>query len=112
MRLLLLTSYCKEPGCTDDLPCLECLKMSNVIEVDQKHIKQVTSFGGWDYLRDCQRSGVVPAHGVPVRFITKNKPRPKCPRCSLPADTLRNNKGKFIGVSCFHCKFEGTKKDA
>ena len=30
-RAILLTSYCDNPKCTEDYPCIECVKMCNVI---------------------------------------------------------------------------------
>jgi len=35
MRVLLLATYCFENGCTDDLPCEECLRICNICEIDK-----------------------------------------------------------------------------
>jgi len=51
MRVLLLTSYCDEEGCTDDLPCLECLKMCNTADlIGNMDLIDIKVDGGWDYL--------------------------------------------------------------
>lgn len=48
-RVLLMASYCGDnPDCTNDLPCLDCLKMSNVATTNV--IKDI--IGGYDYLID------------------------------------------------------------
>jgi hypothetical protein len=47
-RYLLLASYCDENGCSDELPCRECIEMCNVVTVEGK-IKNV--IGGYDYLK-------------------------------------------------------------
>lgn len=56
-RVLLLASYCgdDDPTCTDDLPCLDCLKMCNVVSMRQRVAE---NFGGWDYNRDLAATGL------------------------------------------------------
>jgi len=34
MRVLLLSSYCDEDGCCDELPCENCLTRCNVVEIN------------------------------------------------------------------------------
>jgi len=48
--ILLLASYCGEdnPKCTDEVPCLECLKMCNVASAN---VEKLSVHGGWDYMR-------------------------------------------------------------
>jgi hypothetical protein len=46
--VLLLTSYCEEDKCTDESPCLECLKMCNVV-IMSGYIAE--NLGGWEYNR-------------------------------------------------------------
>lgn len=47
-RVLLLCSYCGEdnPECSDDSPCVECLQMCNVAEVDG----EINVLGGLEYI--------------------------------------------------------------
>lgn len=51
MRVLILASYCVDNNkeCTDDMPCIECLKMCNVATIEGEH--KVRVFGGYDYLK-------------------------------------------------------------
>lgn len=50
-HLLLLTSYCGEDdeGCTDALPCYECLKMCNVLIASQEQVREMQNIGGLEY---------------------------------------------------------------
>ena len=50
-RVLLLASSCgdDDPTCTDDLPCLDCLKMCNIVTMDGD---VTNNAGGWEYSRD------------------------------------------------------------
>ncbi len=53
MKVLLLASYCSEEdnNCSEDLPCEDCLKMCNIIEIeDSTSIKK--NYDGWDYNMD------------------------------------------------------------
>lgn len=52
-RVLLLASYCG-PGeaCNEDHPCDECLRMSNVFDVDNKAIQSAPCIGQFDQLRE------------------------------------------------------------
>jgi len=45
MKVLLLASYCDD--CIDDLPCEDCLKMCNIVEINNRAVDKV--YGGWDY---------------------------------------------------------------
>lgn len=49
--VLYLASYCDDddPTCTDDMPCLECLKMSNVAVLKEDCAAEIR--GGYEYLR-------------------------------------------------------------
>ncbi len=52
MKVLLLATYCgdEDEPCSDGLPCEECLKMCNVVEIpDDTEIKPIA---GWVYLRE------------------------------------------------------------
>lgn len=51
IKVLLLASYCVEEdtNCTEELPCIECLKMCNVAEIEGKITKVL---GGFDYLTE------------------------------------------------------------
>jgi len=51
--VLLLTSYCgEEDGCTDQLPCDDCLKMCNVAVIDPDIIEMKDVIAGFNYLKD------------------------------------------------------------
>jgi len=52
-RFLLMASYCDNDGCNDDLPCDDCLKMCNVVEVPIAVASggNMQVIGGLDYLR-------------------------------------------------------------
>ena len=53
MRVLLLTSYCdpdnKEENCSEEFPCIECLKMCNIIEVRGEILK---NYGGYEFVKE------------------------------------------------------------
>lgn len=50
-KILLMASYCSDnKECSDDLPCTECLLMSNIFELKDETI--ATMIGGYDYIRD------------------------------------------------------------
>ena len=55
-RVLLLASYCDDddPACTDDLPCLDCLKMCNLVEM-RGPVRE--NLGGWDFNHDLRLTG-------------------------------------------------------
>ena len=57
MKVLLLASYCGDDdlSCTDDLPCLDCLKMCNIVTVRSRPTENL---GGWDYNRDLAATGL------------------------------------------------------
>lgn len=57
MKVLLLASYCGTDGdgCTDDLPCLDCLKMCNIVTVRGPPTENL---GGWDYNRQLAATGL------------------------------------------------------
>jgi hypothetical protein len=46
--VLLLASYCggENDECTEELPCLDCLKMCNVVEIEGEI---TNNLGGYDY---------------------------------------------------------------
>jgi hypothetical protein len=49
-RVLVLTSYCSGvPGCTDDLPCIDCLRMCNTVTMSGP---LTDNRGGYDFQRD------------------------------------------------------------
>lgn len=56
-RVLLLASYCGDDDstCTDDLPCMDCLKMCNIASMRGK---PTDNLGGWDYNRDLAATGL------------------------------------------------------
>lgn len=55
MRILLLASYCDENGCTEDLPCEDCLVMCNTAEIgDTTVIKDIKNYS---YERDKLKTG-------------------------------------------------------
>lgn len=55
MKVLLLASYCgEENGCTNAMPCDECLTACNVVEIpDDTFI--MNNYGGLNYLREKRR---------------------------------------------------------
>ncbi len=57
-KVLLLASYCgdDDPSCTDDLPCLECLKMCNI--ADQQPGPITGNVGGWGFNRQIRETGL------------------------------------------------------
>jgi len=60
-RVLLLTSYCDRPTCSDDFPCPQCLKDCNVFVAE---VALENSLGGhFDFLRRVDR-GEYPAPEV------------------------------------------------
>lgn len=55
MKVLLLASYCdNDPSCTDDLPCLDCLKMCNIATMRGRPAENL---GGWEFNRDLLATG-------------------------------------------------------
>ena len=50
MKVLLLASYCRASGCSDDLPCEDCLKRCNIIEI-KDNTEILGNDGGWDHQR-------------------------------------------------------------
>jgi hypothetical protein len=70
MKVLLLTSYCGDEfddPCSDDLPCEDCLKMCNVVEIpdDTKIVKVVS---GWDYAHSHTRNRKAKKQDVVPKF--------------------------------------------
>ena len=57
MKVLLLASYCGDDdlSCTDDLPCLDCLKKCDIVTVRGPPTENL---GGWDYNRDLAATGL------------------------------------------------------
>lgn len=53
MKVLMLTSFCKNESCTDDLPCEACLKQCNIIEVFDP--QSVFVIDKWNHL-DAERN--------------------------------------------------------
>jgi hypothetical protein len=54
--MLLMASYCggENPKCTDELPCEECLKMSNIVLIPKDQVKSENIISGYDFLNDCR----------------------------------------------------------
>lgn len=50
-RIIILASYCggETEKCTDDLPCRDCLGMSNVATITED--AGVEAIGGYEYLK-------------------------------------------------------------
>lgn len=63
-RVLLLASYCDDPGCTDQLPCPACLVMCNVGTIAFTRATLRVD-GGWEYLRRKRRLRTVRREPVP-----------------------------------------------
>lgn len=55
--MLLMASYCggENPKCTDELPCEECLKMSNIVLIPKDQVKLENIISGYDFLNDCRQ---------------------------------------------------------
>ena len=53
--MLLMASYCggETPKCTDELPCENCLKMSNIVLIPKDQVKSENIISGYDFLNDC-----------------------------------------------------------
>jgi hypothetical protein len=53
--MLLMASYCggENLKCTDELPCEECLKMSNIVLIPKDQVKSENIISGYDFLNDC-----------------------------------------------------------
>lgn len=45
--MLLMASYCggENPKCTDELPCEDCLKMSNIVLIPKDQVKSENEIG-------------------------------------------------------------------
>ena len=54
--ILLMASYCGDdnPKCTDELPCEDCLKMSNIVLISKNQVKSENIISGYDFLNDCR----------------------------------------------------------
>ena len=52
--MLLMASYCggDNPKCTDELPCEDCLKMSNIVLIPKDQVKNENIISGYDFLND------------------------------------------------------------
>lgn len=55
-KVLLLCNYCgdDDPSCSNDLPCLDCLKMCNIATMRGK---PSNNLGGYDFNRDLLATG-------------------------------------------------------
>ena len=54
--MLLMASYCggENPKCTDELPCENCLKMSNIVLIPKDQVKSENIISGYDFLNNCR----------------------------------------------------------
>ncbi len=54
--MLLMASYCdgKNPKCTEELPCEECLKMCNIVLIPKDQVNNENIISGYDFLNDCR----------------------------------------------------------
>lgn len=70
MKVLLLCSYCDDdtPGCTADLPCLDCLKMCNIVTMRGR---PTDNLGSWDFNHDLLASGKPDRASQEAALITK-----------------------------------------
>ena len=52
--MLLMASYCDNdnPKCTDELPCEDCLKMSNIVLIPKDQVKIENIISSYDFLND------------------------------------------------------------
>lgn len=58
MKVLLLASYCgnENLNCSDDNPCIDCLRMCNVLEISED--ATMHNLGGLDF-QDTKQGGVL-----------------------------------------------------
>ncbi len=52
-KVLLIFNRCCENGCTDNLPCENCLRMCNIAIL--KEDVEIEVIGGYDYLTDISK---------------------------------------------------------
>lgn len=53
--MLLMASYCGDnPKCTDELPCEDCLEMSNIVLIPKEQVKIENIIAGYDFVNDCR----------------------------------------------------------
>lgn len=101
MKILLLTSYCGDDNssCSDDHPCLDCLKMCNIVEIpdDTKILK---NYGGWDYdekVETCRQCGnCFPSINIDQDHV--------CERCNQENDeSMRQMESLMNDGHTYHC---------
>jgi hypothetical protein len=56
--ILLLASYCGGDNieCTEELPCIECLKMCNIAIIPKELVTGENVIGGYDFLVDAKKN--------------------------------------------------------
>lgn len=54
--MLLMASYCgvENEKCTEELPCEDCLKMSNIVLIPKDQVKIENIISSYNFLNDCR----------------------------------------------------------